>query len=246
MLQFRLNFNCGNSSVVEHNLAMVGVASSTLVSRSLFLLIFLFSTAFSITLKEALQDELIERIPPIQIDTITILPPQNLPDDYQSYTLKLLQITNLREFGGSARASFLDTNNRPKAIVFKFELDAKVSVYAAARDIKRGEIIAGIDFIKEDIAPSKYSDDLLLSDPTGLESKANIRNGELLKERIFVKPKDVKKGDNLILEVVDGGVLLSLSAVAISEANIGDMIEIKANNMRYKAKLISKNKAVIR
>jgi hypothetical protein len=27
---------CGNSSVVEHNLAKVGVASSTLVSRSIY------------------------------------------------------------------------------------------------------------------------------------------------------------------------------------------------------------------
>ena len=58
--------------MVEHNLAMVGVASSTLVSRSIFLLIFLFSTAFSITLKEALSNELTTKIPNLTINNIEI------------------------------------------------------------------------------------------------------------------------------------------------------------------------------
>ena len=45
LLKCGLHFDCGNSSGVEHNLAKVGVASSNLVSRSIFLLlIFLFST----------------------------------------------------------------------------------------------------------------------------------------------------------------------------------------------------------
>ena len=45
MLKFRPF--CGNSSVVEHNLAKVGVASSNLVSRSILLLLFLIIPLFS-------------------------------------------------------------------------------------------------------------------------------------------------------------------------------------------------------
>ena len=42
-LKYGLHFRCGNSSGVEHNLAKVGVASSNLVSRSIFLIsLFLF------------------------------------------------------------------------------------------------------------------------------------------------------------------------------------------------------------
>ena len=45
LIKCGLHFNCGNSSGVEHNLAKVGVASSNLVSRSIFfILVFLFST----------------------------------------------------------------------------------------------------------------------------------------------------------------------------------------------------------
>ena len=45
LIKCGLHFDCGNSSGVEHNLAKVGVASSNLVSRSIFLLLFfLFST----------------------------------------------------------------------------------------------------------------------------------------------------------------------------------------------------------
>ena len=48
MLKFRPF--CGNSSVVEHNLAKVGVASSNLVSRSIFCLLLFFTSLFSQTL----------------------------------------------------------------------------------------------------------------------------------------------------------------------------------------------------
>ena len=45
LIECGLHFDCGNSSGVEHNLAKVGVASSNLVSRSIFfILIFLLST----------------------------------------------------------------------------------------------------------------------------------------------------------------------------------------------------------
>jgi flagella basal body P-ring formation protein flgA len=45
LIKYGLHFDCGNSSGVEHNLAKVGVASSNLVSRSIFFIfILLFST----------------------------------------------------------------------------------------------------------------------------------------------------------------------------------------------------------
>ena len=45
LIKCGLHFDCGNSSGVEHNLAKVGVASSNLVSRSIFFIfILLFST----------------------------------------------------------------------------------------------------------------------------------------------------------------------------------------------------------
>ncbi len=42
VIQCGLQFKCGNSSGVEHNLAKVGVASSNLVSRSTFFILLLF------------------------------------------------------------------------------------------------------------------------------------------------------------------------------------------------------------
>lgn len=245
MLQFQLNFTCGNSSVVEHNLAMVGVASSTLVSRSIFLLIFLISTAFSITLKEALIDELNMRMQNIKINNIEILAPQNLPPDYQNFILKSVQIMNLREFGSKAKANFIDSKNKARAIVFGFDIDASISAFIATKDIKRGQSINKMDFKKENISIEKYHDDLLFYEPVGLISKANIKKGQVLKERVFTKEKDVKKGDTLVLEISDGGVFLELSAIACESGDINQTIELKANNTRYKAKIISKNRAII-
>ncbi len=47
MIPFQSQLTSGNSSVVEHDLAKVGVASSNLVSRSIFLILLLFISAFS-------------------------------------------------------------------------------------------------------------------------------------------------------------------------------------------------------
>ena len=50
MIKSHLHFNCGNSSAVEHDLAKVGVASSNLVSRSIFLMLFFTTYIFSKTI----------------------------------------------------------------------------------------------------------------------------------------------------------------------------------------------------
>ncbi len=47
MISFQSQITSGNSSVVEHDLAKVGVASSNLVSRSIFLILLLFTSLFS-------------------------------------------------------------------------------------------------------------------------------------------------------------------------------------------------------
>lgn len=231
--------------MVEHNLAMVGVASSTLVSRSIFLLLFLFSTAFSITLKEALSNELNAKIPNLTIHNIEISTPQNLPLDYQNFSLKSVQILNLRPLGAKARANFIDSKNKTRTILFGFELDASISVFIAARDIKRAQTINKMDFTQENVSIEKYQPDLLFDEPLGLISKVSIKKGELLKERVFTRAKDVKKGDVLVLEMSDGGVFLEFSGVACEDGDINQSIEIKANNARYKARILSKNRAII-
>ena len=66
-----------------------------------------------------------------------------------------------------------------------------------------------------------------------------------LKLNNIYAPKDVLKGSTLILEVRDGSVVIQSSATATSDANIGDTIEVRQGSLRQKAKIISKNKAVI-
>ena len=244
MLQFQLNFKCGNSSVVEHNLAMVGVASSTLVSRSIFLLLLLFSSLFSITIKESLTELLNEKYPNIQVEFLQIQTPRNLPSDITSYTLKEVIITSINGTNGGAKAVF-DKDGSITSINFKFEIAAKMPVLIATSDIAKGTILSEQNSQIDLIEFEDYDKTMLDSIPQNKLAKNNIRANTPIRVNNIYAPKDVLKGSTLILEVRDGSVVIQSSATATSDANIGDIIEVRQGSIRQKAKIVSKNKAVI-
>ena len=244
MIQFHFVFDCGNSSVVEHDLAMVGVASSTLVSRSIFLLLFLFSSLFSVTIKESLTELLSQKYPNIQVEFLEIQTPKNLPNDIATYVLKEVMITSINGANGGAKAVF-DNGGGITSINFKFEISAKMPVLIATSDIAKGTII-NQENAQILLTPfENYDKTMLDSMPENKLAKNNIRANTPIKLNNIYAPKDVLKGSTLILEVRDGSVLIQSSAVATSDANIGDTIEVRQGSLRQKAKIISKNKAVI-
>ena len=244
MLQFQLNFKCGNSSVVEHNLAMVGVASSTLVSRSIFLLLLLFSSLFSITIKESVTELLNEKYPNIQVEFLQIQTPRNLPSDITSYTLKEVIITSINGTNGGAKAVF-DKDGSIASINFKFEIGAKMPVLIATSDIAKGSALSEQNSQIDLIEFEDYDKTMLDSIPQNKLAKNNIRANTPIRVNNIYAPKDVLKGSTLILEVRDGSVVIQSSATATSDANIGDIIEVRQGSIRQKAKIVSKNKAVI-
>ena len=54
------------------------------------------------------------------------------------------------------------------------------------------------------------------------------------------------RGDELIVEIRDGGVSVQTTGIATTDANIGDVIEIRMGSTRQKAQITAKNKAVIK
>ena len=227
MLQFHSHLNCGNSSVVEHNLAMVGVASSTLVSRSIFLLIFLFSTAFSITLKEAIEQ------------------PRDVPSDIASYRLENIIITSINGAKGGAKAIF-SKDGAGLNINFKFEMSAQMQVLFATTDIARNEAISEANSKILPIEIQNYDQIMLKEIPAGKLAKNNIKAGAPIRQNNILSPKDVLRGDELIVEIRDGGVSVQTTGIATTDANIGDVIEIRMGSTRQKAQITAKNKAVIK
>lgn len=245
MLQFQLNFKCGNSSVVEHNLAMVGVASSTLVSRSIFLLLFLFSTAFSITIKESLANELQNRFENIVIEQIEVFAPKNIPANIADFALKSVQITSISGAKGGAKATF-SGNGKPLEINFKFEVNASVVVLVATKDIKSGEQISEQNTALLPIDLAKYEQNTLTKEQSGKLAKHNIKSGNPIKSNNLSARKAVLRGDTITLSASDGGVSVQVSVVAMQDGDIGDIIEVRNGSVRQRAQIISKTQAVVR
>lgn len=230
--------------MVEHNLAMVGVASSTLVSRSIFLLLLLFSSLFSITIKEALNDRLLEKHPNIQINALQIQTPKNVPSDISSYNLDDVTITSLRGNDGGAKAAF-SKENKEININFKFEMSAKIPVLVAKTDIQKTQSVDASNAALELIDFNDYEQTMLLEMPTKKSTKHNIKANTPIRANNLIEPKDVLKGSVLAIEVRDGGVLVESSAVASSDGNIGEIIEVRQGSLRQRARIISKTKAII-
>lgn len=245
MLQFHPHLRCGNSSVVEHNLAMVGVASSTLVSRSIFLLLFLFSTAFSITIREALNEQLSERFEGIQVFALSIEQPKGIPSDIASYRLENIIITSINGAKGGAKATF-SKDGAGLNINFKFEISAQMQVLFATTDIAKNETISEANSKILPIEIQNYDQIMLKAIPTSKLAKNNIKAGMPIRQNNILSPKDVLRGDELIVEVHDGGVSVQTTGIATSDASIGDIIEIRIGSSRQKGQITAKNKAVIK
>ena len=82
--------------------------------------------------------------------------------------------------------------------------------------------------------------------PAGKLAKNNIKAGTPIRQNNILSPKDVLRGDELIVEIRDGGVSVQTTGIATTDANIGDVIEIRMGSTRQKAQITAKNKAVIK
>ncbi len=249
MIVFRLNFTkCGNSSGVEHNLAKVGVASSNLVSRSIFLLLILFIPLFSNTLVDRLHQTIKAEYPSAMINSINIDRPDELPSNFNEFRLKEIILLTLRDDSGRFRAIYITPNESSKSIFFKFKIDFKLPVLIATRDMNRDHILNLGDFEQKFVNLKDYDKQALSQFPKHqLITKSKIKRGKILNNRQFKTLSDIKKGDKISAIINDGALKVEILVTALSDGNIGEIISVRnQNNQTLKAQVISKNQAIIK
>lgn len=245
MLQSQLSSNkCGNSSVVERDLAMVDVASSTLVSRSIIIFFLCISQLFSLTLTDIIGTKIKERIQNIEIKNIELFQP-NLPKDFSEFRLKDVEITSLNDNFGNVKAIYSTPKNE-RNLFIKFKLNAKVGVYIAKNDISRDKLLSINDYEFTQIDFAKYEKDAISNVERPLVARSNVKKGEILKNRQFRAQSDVKKGDQILVVVNDGILSAETLAIATQDGNIGQTIQLKSGSQIIRATITSKNKAIMR
>ena len=237
---------CGNSSVVERDLAMVDVASSTLVSRSIFLLLFFISNLFSLTLSDIVNVKIQNIYPSIQIENLEIIQPKNLPSNFNEFNLQDLEISRISGDGGILKASYKTPNSQNKTLFIDFNLQAKIPIFTAKIDIAKDHVINPNDYEIKIIDFKDFKKDSLTQIDHTLITKIAIKKNQILKSRQFKNKFAILKNDKITLIVKDGGLSVESFGIANQAGNIGDLIEVRYNSKLLRAKIISKNKAIIR
>ena len=249
MVLFHLNSTkCGNSSGVEHNLAKVGVASSNLVSRSIFLLIIFFVPLFGNSLVDELHKTIYAEFPSAKINSITIDSQDEVPANFSDFRLKEIILLGLRDDNGAFRAIYATPNQTSKSIFYKFQIDFKLPVLIATRDIGRDHILNLTDYEQKFVSLKDYDKQAII-DPSNhqLITKTKIKRGKILTNRQFKTLSDIKKGDKITAIIEDGALKVEIVVTALDDGNIGQIISVKnLNNQTLKAQVISKNQAIIK
>ena len=249
MIIFRLNFTkCGNSSGVEHNLAKVGVASSNLVSRSIFLLLIFSIPLFSSSLIDELRKAIYDEFPSAKINSINIDNHHELPVNFDELKLKNIILLGLRDDSGTFRAVYTTPNSTNKSIFYKFKIDFKLPVLVATKDIGRDHILNLSDYKQKFVSLKDYDKQAIINPSNHqLITKSKIKRGKILTNRQFKTLSDIKKGDKISAIINDGALKVEILVTALSDGNIGEIISVRnQNNQTLKAQVISKNQAIIK
>jgi flagella basal body P-ring formation protein FlgA len=131
--------------------------------------------------------------------------------------------------------------SREFTIWAKVTVTAQVSRVVAKRDIAAGQRIEpddiGIETREE--FPSPQAIPASASSVTGKSSRAPIHAGAVIRPEILEISKDVRQGEIVEVEVLDGGAHLKFEARAEASGSVGDAIPVRnpASGKRFVAKV---------
>lgn len=135
----------------------------------------------------------------------------------------------------------LNSTIRLKVELFK-------NVYTAKKDIQFNSSLNEEDFNYELKNVTTLRGNFIGSDAnlSIYKTKFSIKKGEILLYELVEEIPVVKSGEKIFLEVQKGSVQISYQGIARENGKIGEIIDVLAdNNELLKAKIISKQKAIV-
>jgi flagellar basal body P-ring formation protein FlgA len=177
-----------------------------------------------------------------------IMVKSTLPNDFERYHFESLSLGDnaLKKNSGSFIALFT-ANGKPKKITFYYEMEAKLPVFKAKRNLQSGKILQNDDsevqLVELNALPSRA---IVGELPPSLISKNYIKEGQILSDYLFDVKKDVMKKETLKGFLSEGSMVIELHVTLLEDANIGDVVKVKTEQGKVlSAKIISKNEAKI-
>ena len=177
-----------------------------------------------------------------------IMVKSSLPSDFERYHFESLTLseTALKKNSGSFTALFT-ANGKPKKIIFYYEMEAKLPVFKAKRNLQSGKILQNDDSEVQLVALNALPSRAIVGElPPSLISKNYIKEGQILSDYLFDVKKDVMKKETLKGFLSEGIMVIELHVTLLEDANIGDVVKVKTEQGKVlSAKILSKNEAKI-
>ncbi len=179
----------------------------------------------------------------ISISAISITPRTYLYALPKQYEIVLSKTAYLNKNGILSIKTFDN-----KKIFFNYTIEAKLSLFVAKTQLKRGDELSLLNCRKKSIMLDKFYTMPLQNLPNNsYESKFTIRKGTVLTKRDIIGLQLIKRGENVDVNTQDGTISISFSAKADQNGRLGDTIRvINMHGKRIKAVVIGKNRAEIR
>lgn len=184
-----------------------------------------------------------EQYQDIKINTISVQPRGYTEKIPKEYTIKIRSRSYLRRGGIIAIIS-----SNEKETFFNYSIDAKVTVYRARQDIKRGSELSVLNTRKKSIVLEKFrAMPLKKLKKHAFQSKHRIKKGTILTLRDITPLYLIKRGSSVNVSLDNGNLSISFSAKAAQNGCLGDTISvIKQNGKKIKVIVTAPHSAEVR
>ena len=179
----------------------------------------------------------------IAIETITIKPNRYLTQLPKEFTLGFAKRAYLARDG-----IFFLKDNKRKKIFFRYNIDAKVALYQAKKEIKKGEAISVVNVEKKSIILDKFrAIPLLTLTESRYEAKHRIKKSKTVTRRDIVGLHLVRRGDFITVTLEDQAIAITFRAKALQNGRFGETIKVlQRNNKKIAVIITGKNRAKVK
>ncbi|MBF0446297.1 MAG: flagellar basal body P-ring formation protein FlgA [Magnetococcales bacterium] len=136
------------------------------------------------------------------------------------------------------------TQIKVAAIIKRF-LDVPV----VKRTLKRGSLVTANDIKWKRLEMKRAIDGLMVDDQDviGMVSLRSVKAGMPLRMKWFAEPLAIDRGEKVKVKLVQGGLVINTTAVALSKGRVGDVIQLRnpKSHIRYEAKVSAPGQALI-
>ena len=243
-MQYRVPTNTLRAAFSDQNVTIIDSSDGVVVFKRNCTLMGkadAITEAFMKKFQEAAPLVLIEEKPRISLKT-------SLPSDFKRYELIDVHISDamLKKNSGSFIAIF-KVGTRERKIYFAYEMNAKVMVFKAKRNLLNGKILTNDDYesVLEslDALPPRV---LMNEMPQNGMIKNGVKEGQILTDFHIDIKKSVSKKDTVKALLKDEGLEIEVQATLLEDGDIGDVVKIKTEQGKIlNAKVLSSHEVII-